>query len=126
MWRYAVAAFFAAHGFAHLVGFQGSWGLGQFSGNVKAPSLLSGIDTATLKVIGVLWLIGLLAFLVAAGGVALKTSWVKAVAGTAASFSLVISLAWWPGAWVGVVINVAILAVLIASLVVANRRPRIA
>ncbi len=127
MWRYGIAAFLVAHGFAHLVGFEGSWGIGQLEGKAKAPPLLSGLgsDSATLKVIGGLWLVGLLAFLVAAAGVALSMRWALDVTGTAAAYPLLIALAWLPDAWVGVAINAVILGVL-GAVLVTRRRPRIA
>lgn len=61
MWRYGIAAFLAAHGFAHLVGFEGSWGLGNFKGQAKGPPLLTTVvapDSAALKMLGLLWLGG--------------------------------------------------------------------
>jgi hypothetical protein len=126
-WRYAAAAFLVAHGFAHLVGFEGTWGIGQFEGKANVPPLLSGLasDATTLKVIGLLWLAGLLAFLVAAAGVALRTRWAVDVTGTAAAYSLLISLAWLPDAWAGVAINTVILGIL-GALIVTGRQPRIA
>jgi hypothetical protein len=128
MWRYVIAAFFAAHGFAHLVGFEGTWGVGAFEGKAKAPALLSEIstDSATLKLFGILWLIGLLAFAVAAAGVVFKTRWAPTATAGAALFSLVISLVSWPDAWIGVVINVAILAVLAGIVLMPRRAARAA
>ena len=115
MWRYGIAAFLAAHGFAHLVGFEGSWGLGNFKGQAEAPPVLSTVvlpDSMTLKLLGLLWLLGLAAFVVAAAAVALRTSWAVVGATTAAAISLTLSLTWWPTAVVGVVINLVILIVL--------------
>jgi hypothetical protein len=127
MWRYAIAAFLVAHGLAHVVGFEGTWGIGLFDGKANVPPLLSGLasDSATLKAVGVLWLVGLLAFVVAAAGVALRKRWAVDVTGTAAAYSLLISLAWLPDAWVGVAINAVILGALGAFLV-TRQRPRIA
>jgi hypothetical protein len=127
VWRYAFAAFLVAHGFAHVVGFEGTWGIGLFEGKANMPPLLSGLasDSATIKVIGLLWIAGLLAFLVSAFGVALGTRWAVDVTGTAAAFSLLISLAWLPDAWIGVAINAVILGGL-GALTATRRRPRIA
>ena len=108
--RYLLAAFLLAHGFAHLVGLAGSWQLG--TGVPHKTTLLSGrldLGEAGIRLFGVVWLIGALAFAAAGAALILDTPNWTPIALAAAAFSLVISVLALPDARVGVWINVGLL-----------------
>ena len=77
MLRYSIGAFQAAHGIAHLVGFEGPWGLGSFAGQPKSPPLLASFAPPVLLALQVLqlpWLVSLVAFVIAALALAARNS----------------------------------------------------
>ena len=111
--RNILAGFMVLHGFAHLVGFLGSWGLSKsipyhttvFNGRVD-------IGETGIRVIGVLWLLTALAF--AATGITAfmnQRSWMM-VAAIVAAVSLVLCAVELPAARIGLVINAFILVAL--------------
>lgn len=107
--KYLAAALLFAHGVAHLVGMASLWGLSQ----QPAPTapLVDAAPPWARASLGGVWLVLALAFAATAVLVALQGAaawtWVMIVA----AVSLVTCLVALPGAWVGAVLNVAILAV---------------
>ena len=111
--RLALAALMILHGIAHLVGFAGSWHLGADL-PYKTTVLAGRIDLgdAGIRVAGLLWLVAAIAFVVAGAGAALNYDWwVKATLYVTFA-SLVLTLVELPDARIGLVVNVAILALL--------------
>ena len=110
-WRFLVAAILGLHGVIHVLGFLSTWQMGAFTAVSATPLYPSGLATGSpvVLVLGVLWLITMAAFLLAAIGVVLRVAWWKSVAVSAACVSLVLCIAWWNSAWFGVLIDVAIL-----------------
>lgn len=111
--NYIVAAFLGLHGIAHLVGFLGTWGLmPATAGSATLPGMPFGLARggAAAKTLGVLWLVGLAAFMLAAIALALDTSWWQTALVGAAAFSLVLSALWYQAAKIGLAIDVALLA----------------
>ncbi len=109
--RIAIAVFLALHGFAHFVGFAGSFGLAE-SIPYKTTVLGGTVDLgdAGIRAFGMLWLVAGGAFLVAsAAAMTSQEWWVKALL-VAATSSLVLSLMALPEAKVGVLLNLLILA----------------
>ena len=109
--RIALAVFLALHGFAHFVGFAGSFGLAE---SIPYKTTVLGgtveLGDAGIRAFGMLWLAAAGAFLVAsAAAMTNQEWWVKAVL-IAATGSLVLSLMAMPEARVGVVIDLLILA----------------
>jgi len=126
--RAAFAAFLLLHGIAHLVGFLLPWGLIPAPPPDAAPlpqvNVLFGrvtLGDTTARWLGVLWLIAALAFAVVAIGVWRQTPWSRPALVGVALVSLALSIAWWPTARLGVLINAAILLMLFASAYVAYR-----
>jgi hypothetical protein len=116
--RRAAAAFFVAHGVAHLVGFLGSWGLGEFEDAPYTTFILNGtvdVGDIGMRVVGVLWLAAAAAF--GAAAVAVWRGHIRAVAALT-TFSLVVCVIGLPTAIVGVWVDVAILLALGAVAVV--------
>lgn len=109
--RIALAVFLALHGFAHFVGFAGSFGLAE-SIPYRTTVLGGTVDLGDtgIRAFGVLWLLAAGAFLVAsAAAMTSQEWWLKALL-VAATGSLVLSLMTLPEARIGVLLNVLILA----------------
>lgn len=112
MLRIAFAVFLALHGVAHLVGFAGSFQLGEFKGKPLDTTLLGGridVGRAGTRVMGVAWLLTGLAFVVAAAAVWTDAPGWPALTAAVAGVSLVLSVLGWPAARVGVFLNLVLL-----------------
>jgi len=114
--RLVFAAFLVAHAVAHLVGFVGPWGL---AGSVPGSrTLLAGklvVGDAVMKVVGLVWLVVAVAFVIAAIGLLRQAAWWRPVTVAAAGASLGLSVLCWPQSILGVPINGFVLAVLFAT-----------
>jgi hypothetical protein len=112
--RRAAAAFLVAHGVAHLVGFVGSWQLGQLRDAPYTTAILNGaidVGDAGMRVMGVLWLAAAAAVIGAA--VATWRGELRMVAVLTIG-SLVVCVLGLPNAIAGVAIDAVILAALVA------------
>ncbi len=113
--RYALALLFVAHGVAHLPGFLTSWRLASLEGMAYKTTLLAGsidVGDVGIRIVGVLWLLAAIGFVIAGVGTALGASWWGTLTAVVASFSLVLSALEWPEARIGVAVNLLILAYL--------------
>jgi 2-hydroxy-6-oxonona-2,4-dienedioate hydrolase len=122
--RFAFAIFLALHGFAHLVGFLGPWGvLPAQNGASNAVNALFGgrvvLGMTASRGLAFLWLAMGLAFAVVAIGWWQGNPWSLRALIAVAAVSLLLNIAWWPVARVGVFINAAIL---LGVLVLGYRR----
>jgi hypothetical protein len=122
VWKYLVAVGFALHGLIHSMGFMATWQLGKISAVSAAPNLLSGVAAGSgpAKVLGLLWLAALIAFLSSAGGLVTGQSWWLPLAAAAAVLSLALSIVWWNDAKFGALIDIAILLGLAVTALVAR------
>lgn len=114
--RFALAFLLVAHGVAHLVGFVSSWKLATLAELPYKTTVFSGrvdVGDAGIRVMGVLWLLAALTFLVAAFAVATETGWAVRFTLAAAMASLILCVVGWPDARIGVAVNVG-LALLLA------------
>jgi len=114
--RFVLAFFLLAHGVAHLVGFVSSWKLATLAELPYKTTVFAGrvdVGDAGIRVMGVLWLLAALAFLVAAFAVATETGWAVRVTLAAVTASLILCVVGWPDARIGVAVNVG-LALLLA------------
>jgi hypothetical protein len=109
-----VAGFFVLHALAHLVGLKDIWGIGAEVGNTT--TYLTGLDphSAVYAALGAVWLAACVLFVGAAAGIVLRRSWWLPLAYAAAALSLAVCVLWFDAAIVGLVVNAAILAGLIA------------
>jgi hypothetical protein len=110
-----LASFLLAHGVAHLVGFVSSWKLATLAELPNKTTVLSGrvdVGDAGIRVMGVLWLLATLAFLVAAIAVASEAGWAVRFTVTATVASLMLCLVGWPDARTGAVVNVGLVLLL--------------
>ena len=113
MLRIAFAVFLALHGVAHLVGFAGSFQLGEFRGKPLDTTLLGGridVGRGGIRAMGVAWLLTAVAFVAVAGAVWADAAGWPTLTAVVAGVSLVLSVLGWPAARVGVFLNLAILA----------------
>jgi hypothetical protein len=113
--RYMLAFFLLAHGVAHLVGFVSSWKLATLAELPYKTTVLSGrvdVGDAGIRVMGVLWLLAALAFLVAAIAVATDAGWAVRFTLAGVIASLMLCLVGWPDARVGVAVNVGLVMLL--------------
>ena len=113
--RFVLACVLVAHGVAHLVGFVSSWKLATLAELPYKTTAFSGhvdVGDAGIRVMGVLWLLAALAFLVAAIALATEAGWAGrfTVAGVIASLTLCV--VGWPDARVGVAINMGLVLLL--------------
>jgi hypothetical protein len=111
-----ISVFLILHGLAHLVGFAGPWGLA--SSLAPQTTLLGGrmpIGALGMRVVGVFWLGGALAFTIAAVGVLRHAAWWPSFAFGAAIGSLLLCALSLPQAKLGIPINIAIIAGLLLT-----------
>jgi hypothetical protein len=115
----AFAILLLLHGFAHLVGFFGPWGLANSiapQGTLLAGRISTGMTGMTgMRIVGVLWLGGSLVFTVAAFGVLRHASWWPAFTFGAAVASLLLCILNLPQAKLGIPINIAIILALLVT-----------
>jgi hypothetical protein len=126
--RFGLAFLLVAHGVAHLVGFISSWQLATLAELPYRTAVFSGrvdVGDAGIRVIGALWLLVAIAFLIAAFAVATETGWALRCTLAAVLASLVLCVVAWPDARIGVAVNVALALLLTigARLQLAALRP---
>jgi hypothetical protein len=113
--RFVLAFFLLAHGVAHLVGFVSSWKLATLAELPYKTTVFSGrvdVGDAGIRVMGLLWLLAALAFLVASIAVATEAGWAVRFTLAAVIASLMLCLVGWPDARVGVAVNVGLVLLL--------------
>ena len=130
--RRLAAILLALHGIAHLVGTDAALSTARqqttspyFVDRITSVDYLFGYwsvsDQTTLLLLGAAWAVVAVAFLVASRWLwHLRPGWRIRLA-TAASASLVLCVAALPETWIGVPINVSVLAILLAAAVTAPR-----
>ena len=113
--RLALAALMILHGIAHLVGFAGSWHLGDVPYKTTVLGGRVDLGDTGIRAAGLLWLTAAMAFVVVGAGAALNYEWwVKATLFVTLA-SLALTIIEFPEAKIGLVVNLAILAVLFAT-----------
>ena len=113
--RFVLAFFLLAHGVAHLVGFVSSWKLATLAELPYKTTVFSGrvdVGDAGIRVMGALWLLAALAFLVAAIAVATDAGWAVRFTLAGIIASLMLCVVGWPDARIGVAVNVGLVLLL--------------
>ncbi|MCK4547301.1 MAG: ABC transporter permease [Candidatus Eisenbacteria sp.] len=116
--RIGIAIVLFVHGLAHLVGFVVPWRIATLKDAPYKTTLLSGavdVGDVGIRLVGILWLAAAVAFVAAGVGIIAPFPWWRWLALCTAGFSLVLSILGWPDSKIGVPVNVAILAFLIAG-----------
>ena len=113
--RFVLAFVLVAHGIAHLVGFISSWRLATLAELPYKTTIFSGrldVGDAGIRVIGVLWLLAALAFLVGPIAVTTEASWAGRFLFVAVFASTLLCVAGWPDARIGLAVNLGLALVL--------------
>lgn len=116
VWRMVLTPILFLHGLVHLLGFVVPWQLAEPEGFPYKTTLLGGrLDTGPvgIRVVGVIWVVAAVAFVVAAIGLWTRQPWWWGAAVTSSAVSLVLSLLSWSEARIGVIINVALLGIML-------------
>lgn len=119
MARVLLALICAGHGVAHLVGFFAAWRPGTFPELIHKTTVLSGrldLGEAGIRILGIVWLLMAVAFGSTAVLIWLKGAAVGNLVMWVAAASVVLSVIEWPDSQIGVVVNLAIVLFVLASL----------
>jgi hypothetical protein len=110
--KIAIVALLALHGLIHAMGFAGAWGLAQLEGASRVPTNLitARPDDPIVRVLALVWLLALIAFLVAAYLLLVDSPAWRPVAVAAVVVSMVPVALWLRDAPMGAVANVLVLA----------------
>lgn len=114
--KIAFAVFLFIHAMAHGVGFLTVSGLVKDPNEPSEPTfLLTGFESDhwVFKVMSVIWLFGLVGFVVAGIGVINETDWALTAIMAATILSTTLSLIWVKTAPVGLVANLIVIAVIL-------------
>jgi hypothetical protein len=118
--KLAFAVFLFIHGLAHGVGFLTVSGLVENSDQPSEPTfLLTGFasDHWVFTVMAVVWLIGLVGFVISGIGVLTGTGWTLTAIVAATVLSTILSLLWVKSAPLGIVVNLIVIAALLVPAV---------
>jgi hypothetical protein len=113
--RFVFAFLLVAHGVAHLVGAISSWQLATLAGLPYKTTIFSGrldVGDAGIQVVGVLWLIAALAFLVGAIAFITDRDWAGRFVFAAVAASMLLCAMGWPDSRLGLAVNVGLALVL--------------
>jgi hypothetical protein len=128
MLRTLSALVLALHGLIHLIGFLVPFRIAELQGYAYTTSAAWGrieLGDGGARVVGVLWLLATVAFLVVAYGIWQGTSWAVPLTAVAAACSLVLCILGSPAAAAGIAVNVAILAVIALLVFVGHAGPAV-
>ena len=117
--RIALAIVMTLHGIAHLVGFAGAWQLSAAGGVPYKTTVLGGhfdIGDAGIRLVGLLWVIAAVAFVTVSAGAVMQSPWWLEAAVPVALGSLALTILELPEARIGAVVNIILLAILLAAL----------
>jgi hypothetical protein len=119
LWQYIAALMLLAHGLGHLTGMLAGW-TSVNSGFADKPWVLPGsysIRSTVGAAWGVIWLAAMILFIGSGIGVLMEERWWRTLAIVGSFTSIVAMAPWWNtihlGARMGVVLDVAIIAVLL-------------
>jgi hypothetical protein len=116
MIRYGAAIFLVLHGFAHLVGFVGAFGL---SKDVPHRTTILGgradLGEHGTRAIGSLWAVVAIAFAASAIGILSRATWTSPVLLCTTLASLALCAVTLPDAKIGLVLDILVLAALVAA-----------
>jgi hypothetical protein len=110
--KIAVIALLTVHGLIHAVGFAGAWGLAEVKGVSPVPTnlLAAHADDPIVRILGFVWLLALIGFLVAAYLLLVNSPAWRPVALAAVLISIVPVTLWWQDASLGALANALVLA----------------
>ena len=112
MLQRAIAAFLAAHGLAHLLGFLSAWRLGEFTDAPYTTWILNGtvdVGDGGIRLVGLLWLLAAAGFVAAAGLVWRRHPAAPRATALVAASSLAVCALGLPASVAGVVIDLGLI-----------------
>jgi hypothetical protein len=115
--KIAIIGLLSVHGLIHAIGFAGAWGLAEFEGASRVPTnfVTAGPNDPIVRILGLVWLVALVAFLAAAYLLLVDSTAWRPLAVAAAVISMVPVALWWQNAPMGAVaIALVLLAVFLA------------
>lgn len=117
MIKIGVVALLAVHGLIHTMGFLGTMGLAQFEGASRVPTnvIVAGPEDLIVRILGLVWLIALAGFLLAAVLLVMDAAAWRPVAMASVAVSMVVVILWWGNAPMGAVANALVLAAVILA-----------
>jgi hypothetical protein len=111
------------HGVAHTPAVLGSWNLATFDDVSHQPNvLLTNAGDGLLMLLGGIWLLAALAFVVAGIGVLRQATWWPVATATAVVLSIPMTMLWREDAVVGLVLNALILGMMGVWFLTGTRR----
>ena len=115
--KIAIVALLAVHGLIHAIGLAGTWGWAEFQGASRTPTnIITAQPTDRIvRMLGTVWLVALIAFLVAAALLMGDSAAWRSAALVAVAISMVPVVLWWKNAPMGAVANALILAAVILA-----------
>ena len=116
--RWIVGVLLLIHGFVHLSGFVVPWKLTKSLDTPYKTTLFYGqieVGDRGIRLVGILWLILSISFLVAGAGVFGQYPFWKPVTLTVSNISLLLCLFGLPESRIGVFVNIAILAYVVTG-----------
>jgi hypothetical protein len=114
MLRVLTSIFFILHGLVHLLWLGSYWKLMEVDGIPYTTRVLAGrinVGDTGIRIVGILWAIATLAWVIAGLGLVFTASWWQAMTIGAALFSSVMCVLGLPVAKFGLLINIATLTV---------------
>lgn len=115
MARLILSILLAGHGLIHILGFVVPWHLAKIEAMAYKTTVLSGnwdVGDAGIRVIGVIWLLTAIGFIIAAVGLFTSSPWWQTFTLWVVLISLVLCILGWPDSKAGVMVNLIILAYL--------------
>jgi hypothetical protein len=116
--RIIVGIYLAVHGFCHLVGFIVPWKIATLKEEPYRTTLLSGaidVGDAGIRVVGILWLLAAIGFVIGAVSVIGQFHWWRMFILALSIASLVLCVFGLPGAKIGILANGIILLYLLVG-----------
>lgn len=115
--KIAIVALLAVHGLIHTIGLAGTWGWAQFEGASRTPTniISAGPDDPIVRALGGVWLLALVAFLVAAVLLMGDSAAWRPTALVAAAISMVPVVLWWENAPMGALANAVVVAAVLLA-----------
>ena len=115
--KIAIVGLLTVHGLIHAIGLAGTWGWAEFEGASRTPTnIITAQPTDPIvRILGTVWLVALIAFLVAAVLLMGDSAAWRPAALVAVSISMVSVVLWWENAPMGAVANALVLAAVILA-----------
>lgn len=110
--KFVIMALLTVHGLIHAIGFAGAWGLAEIKGVSPVPTDIVAAQATDpiVRVLGLVWLLALAAFLVAAYLLLVNSPAWRPLALAAVLVSMVPVALWWQDAFLGALVNTLVVA----------------